>query len=82
MRGVPKKRSQTDLSKDLWISPRLNMRGPDGNRGFSRDGNIAPGDGARFLELADIALGFKKPQSSKSPSSTRHQIHKTEPYNG
>ena len=74
---VPKKRQVVDLSKDLWISPRLNMRGPDGNRGYSRGGNINPGDGARFLELADIALGLKKPQPLKSANAARHTIEKT-----
>jgi hypothetical protein len=77
---MSRKKRGTDLSKDLWISPRLNMRGPDGSRGFSRDGNITPGDGARFLELADIALGLKKSQPLKSSASGRHQLHKTEPY--
>jgi hypothetical protein len=79
---MPKKRRELDLSKDLWISPRLNLRGPDGSRGFSRDGNITPGDGARFLELADIALGLKKTQPLKSSASDRHQLRKTEPYQG
>ena len=74
---MPRKRTSSDVSKDLWISPRLNMRGPEGNRGFSRDGNITPGDGARFLELADIALGLKKPQPIKSPSSARQRFQKT-----
>jgi hypothetical protein len=80
MLAMSKRKSNVDLSKDLWISPRLSMRGPDGSRGFSRDGNITPGDGARFLELADIALGLKKSQPRKSSTSVRHQLQKTEPY--
>jgi hypothetical protein len=48
---------------DLWVAPRLALRGPDGNRGFQSGGNLPPESGARFLELADIALGLKKPAS-------------------
>lgn len=47
---------------DMWVSPRLALRGPDGDRAFIPGGNLAPASGARFLELADIALGFKYPK--------------------
>ena len=50
-----------NTSKDLWINPRSNLRGADGNRGWDTRGNISPISGARFLELADVALGLKKP---------------------
>lgn len=55
----------TDPGKDLWINPRSNLRGPDGNRSRNAEGNIRPTDGARFLELADVALGIKKPPHRK-----------------
>lgn len=48
-----------DLSKELWINPRSNLKGPDGSRGWSNQGNITATNGRRFLELADIALGKK-----------------------
>lgn len=57
---TPKER-QEGLAQDLWINPRSNLKGPDGNRAWNNAGNISPQSGARFLELADIALGIKKP---------------------
>lgn len=76
---------QAGLAKDLWINPRSNIRGPDGNRAWENSENISPSSGARFLELADIALGLKKPASSKKKAATGYQhtsqkSHKTEPY--
>jgi len=73
--------SKIDLAKDLWISPRLNLRGMHGDRGWDRSGNLPPGAGARFLELADIALGIKKPHQKKNgASSPAHDTRKKEPY--
>ena len=72
-----------DLSKDLWVNPRSNVRGADGNRAWDNQGNISPTRGARFLELADIALGLKKPASPKKKGAAAgaHQTsQKTEPY--
>jgi hypothetical protein len=71
-----------DLSKDLWISPRLNLRGRDGDRAWDSSGNLLPGAGARFLELADIALGIKKPaaRKKKAASASVHKTNKDEPY--
>lgn len=67
-RSSRQRRSRKDLSKDLWISPHLSLRGRDGDRGWNRSGNLTPGTGARFLELADIALGTKKTgQKKKKP---------------
>ena len=56
-----RKPSGPGVAKDLWINPRSNIRGPDGNRAWDSSGNITPSSGTRFLELADIALGIKKP---------------------
>lgn len=60
-----------DLQKDLWINPRSNIRGPDGNRAWDNQGNISPDSGTRFLELADIALGVR-PAKKKSVSAGAH----------
>lgn len=54
-----------DQTRDLWINPRRNMRGTDGNRAWDTRGNISSSTGARFLELADIALGIKKTEQKK-----------------
>lgn len=78
---MARKPNGIDLSKDLWINPRSNLKGPDGNRAWDSKGNITPSSGTRFLELADIALGLKKttPKKKKSSAGTR-ETGKTEPY--
>lgn len=48
----------------------FNMRGPDGNRSRDNRGNITASDGRTFLELADIALGLKKPAPKKKKVSS------------
>lgn len=63
----------SNISKDLWINPRRNMRGTDGNRAWDNQGNISSSTGARFLELADIALGHKKPPSKKKKAAANTQ---------
>jgi hypothetical protein len=68
------KRSNRGPYNDLWINPHSNLRGPDGDRSREQ-GNITPDAGARFLELADIALGLKKPQLFKKPSVPVRAIH-------
>ena len=72
-----------DFAKDLWINPRSNIRGSDGNRGWDNRTNVPPNSGARFLELADIALGIKKPAAKKKKAvvaDTHQMSSKTEPY--
>lgn len=52
---------------DLWVAPKSNFKS-EPRYGIWRDRNIAPT--SRLLELADIALGFRKPsQSHKRRSS-------------
>ena len=59
----------SDSGKDLWINARSNLRGPEGNRAWDNRGNISPSSGSRFLELADIALGTKKPLPRKKKAN-------------
>ena len=67
----------SDAEKDLWINPRSNLKGPDGDRAWDNEGNISPTSGARFLELADIALGLKKPPvKKKAAAAGAHQSEK------
>lgn len=85
MSKKPKKPQATDVSKDLWINPKSNIKGPDGNRAWDNSGNIAPSSGSRFLELADIALGVKKttPKKKKAAAASagsREDTTKTDPY--
>ncbi len=82
---MPRKKTKSvppeDTSKDLWISPRLVRKTDNSDRTWgSRD--TGPRSGERFLELADIALGLKKPEARKKrPASvSTHKTTKTEPY--
>ena len=82
MRRKPMPKAKQNLAKDLWINPRSNLKGPDGNRAWDNGGNIAPSSGSRFLELADIALGLKKPPRKKKAAAAAQGVQtaeKTEP---
>lgn len=68
-----------DQIRDLWINPRRNMRGIDGNRAWDTQGNISANAGARFLELADIALGIKKPEPKKKKEPARVHLTSSKP---
>jgi hypothetical protein len=81
---MPKKSDkQPEVSKDLWIAPRYSLKGPAGERAWENRPGGAP-NSSRFLELADIALGVKKPVPRKKriSSTSAHQTGKTEPYSG
>jgi hypothetical protein len=82
---MPRKNEEEDpkISKDLWIAPRYSLKGPAGERAWeNRPGG--PPNSSRFLELADIALGNRKPavKKKKAASASAHEIGKTEPYSG
>jgi hypothetical protein len=51
--------------KDLWISPEFSFEGKSGTVWEHRSGEIR--GSIRLLELADIALGLKKPVARKKP---------------
>jgi hypothetical protein len=80
---MPRKQEKEDpkATKDLWIAPRYSLKGPAGERAWDNRIGGAP-NSSRFLELADIALGVKKPVTKKkrTGSSSAHQTSKTEPY--
>jgi hypothetical protein len=81
-RKRPKITSDEDLSKDLWISPRFSLKGQNGDRAWDHRQVGNPGS-ARFLELADIALGMRKPESKKKGTHSPSPVHvtgKPEPY--
>ena len=69
-------------SKDLWINPKSNLKGDRGDRAWENRAGGLPTT-SRFLELADVALGLKKPDNPKKKSAAAgaHQTDKkTEPY--
>lgn len=76
-----KEQSQEETAiKDLWIAPRYSLKGPAGERAWENRAGGAPSS-SRFLELADIALGIKKPTHKKKlGQSSVHDTQKTEPY--
>src|SRR5215471_5251302 len=61
-------------SKDLWIAPRYSLKGPAGERAWEDRPFGGPPNSARFLELADIALGLKKP-SDERKTNGRARAH-------
>ncbi len=66
-------KSQTnkgEVSKDLWIAPRYSLKGPAQERAWENRPGGAP-NSSRFLELADIALGVKKPAAKKKHTARR-----------
>ncbi len=78
----PKKNRHEDSTSDLWVAARYSLKGPAGERAWeNRLGG--PPNSSRFLELADIAMGLKKPEPKKRKSAAAgaHDIaSKTEPY--
>ncbi|HEY2389912.1 MAG TPA: hypothetical protein VGK22_01955 [Candidatus Angelobacter sp.] len=64
----------------LWIAPRYSLKGPAGERAWENRPGGAPNSG-KYLELADIALGLKKPDVAfKKRKASAHVTAKTEPY--
>lgn len=76
--------SVEDMSKDLWISPRFSLKAENSETTERSWGTRAPNNpgSARFLELADVALGTKKPELRKKRpiGAAAHVTAKTEPY--
>jgi hypothetical protein len=69
------------ISDEMWINPKSNIKGDRGNRAY--DDRLGVPNSARFLELADMALGLKKPESKKKKAAAagaHHSLEKTEPY--
>lgn len=68
-----------DSEDGLWIAPKYSLKGPAGERAWeNRPGG--PPNSSRFLELADIALGIKKPEVRKKKRAIIHEKSKNEPY--
>jgi hypothetical protein len=76
-----KKGKTTERSEELWIAPRYSLKGPAGERAWENRAG-GPPSSSRYLELADIALGFIKPAPQKKTtlSISAHDRKKTEPY--
>ena len=72
---------KTDSPEGLWIAPRYSLKGPQGERAWENRPVGVPSS-SKYLELADVALGLKKPEHTfkKRKVSTAHDTSKTEPY--
>jgi hypothetical protein len=69
-----------DSANGLWVSPKSPLKGPAGERAWENRAGGIP-NGARFLELADLALGLKKPEPYKKRAATStHLTVKKDPY--
>jgi hypothetical protein len=62
-----KKSSAAGSGNDLWLAPKSNFKS-EPRYGIWRDRNVAPS--SRLLELADIALGFRKPTQYRKRRSS------------
>ncbi len=80
----PKTSKDTNPANEMWINPKSNIKGDRGNRAF--DDRLGVPSSARYLELADYALGLKKPVVKKkkaavvAAASAHQKSEKTEPY--
>lgn len=59
-----KKRARSDVAKDLWVAPNFSLKDRDGKRAWDHR-HVADPSSARFLELADIALGNRRSEAKK-----------------
>jgi hypothetical protein len=82
-KSMPKKniaKKGPSLADEMWINPNSSLKGDRGDRAWENRAGGVPSS-SRYLELADLALGLKKPEPRKKKSSSAaHQTGKTEPY--
>jgi hypothetical protein len=79
---IQNKTKKTDSPDGLWIAPRYSLKGPAGERAWeNRPGGVP--SSSKYLELADVALGLKKPEPAlkkRRAAAGAHDTSKTEPY--
>jgi hypothetical protein len=75
----PSKPKGDESDDGLWIAPRSSLKGENGERAWEKR-ITGPPNSSRFLELADIAMGLKKPVSKKTKKTSVHDTTKSEPY--
>ena len=61
--ALKKREASAMKAEDLWIAPKSNLKGDSGDRAWND--RMATPTGSRLLELADIAMGHKKPEPPK-----------------
>jgi hypothetical protein len=65
--AMPQKSGNPHKSGDMWIAPKPSAVNGAATRKWSEP--PAPPAGSRFLDLADIALGTKKPENYRKRRS-------------
>jgi hypothetical protein len=73
-----KRMNSDEIRTDLWVAPKYALKGPGERAWDTRIGG--PPNSSRYLELADIALGVKKPAPFAKRKGQSKQSGKTEPY--
>lgn len=58
--------------EELWVRPNYTLRQEPRQ---PSDGNVTPESGQRLLELADIALGLKKPAAERRHKALSAEAH-------
>ncbi|HEU5413986.1 MAG TPA: hypothetical protein VFW31_09525 [Candidatus Angelobacter sp.] len=58
--------------EELWVRPNYTLRQEPRQ---ASDGNVTPESGQRLLELADIALGLKKPAAERRHKALSAEAH-------
>jgi hypothetical protein len=62
------KTAADESAGDLWVAPRYSLKGPNPGRAYeTRTGELPTSN--RLLELADTALGLKKPAKKKKAAA-------------
>jgi hypothetical protein len=69
-----KKKPKIEDNRDLWVAPRYSLRSPSEERVYENQPGRLPTTN-RFLELADIALGHKKPAKKKKAAAAAASSH-------
>jgi hypothetical protein len=76
---MPNKPQNADPDGDgMWINPNSSLKGARGERAWENRNGGMPSN-SRYLELADIALGLKKP-AGKAKRLPIHERTKRQPY--
>ena len=81
LRWTMARRSKREKEQEVWINPKFSLKGANGDRDFDHRHRLGDAEVSRILELADIALGLKKPpQKAKRHIATGVKEPKIHPY--
>ena len=86
MPKIPRTRNNDNVKRDdaspgVWVNPNHSLKGANGERAWDNRRGGLP-NSSRFLEMADIALGLKKPIPKMTQRRSIHETTKRDPYTG